>query len=156
MATGRDYMKRSKGQPLGIDADLAITGAVTLDSTLAVTGATTQTGALGVTGALTYDTGLVCTPATIAANGTLAGKGLYVFNGASASINMPLVSTYDGYTITVANQNGTGTCLLVDDATDSAPLIVNGATAASYSLGTLATVRLTAYAAGTCWFGISG
>ncbi len=146
----RDYKWVSNGNEMGIEGAIGITGAVTMDSPLALT------GALDVTGALTYDTGLVCTPTTIAADGTLGGKGLYVFNGASASINMPLVTTYDGYTITVANQNGTGTCLLVDDAADSAELVVSGTAGASYSLGVLETVRLTAYATGTCWFGITG
>jgi len=41
---------------------------------------------------------------------------------------------------------------LTDDATDSAPLIGNGATAGSFLLTPLEVVHLTAYAAGTCWF----
>jgi hypothetical protein len=75
-----------------------------------------------------------------------------VFNGASGAVHLPLVASFDGVTIIVANQNGTGTATLTDDATDSAPLIGNGATGASFLLTPLEVVHLTAYAAGTCWF----
>ena len=153
----RDYKIRQTGGPSpAVDGDWEISKTLTVDGASTLTGAVAAASTMSVAGALTTTGGVIGVPAAIAANGTLAGAGPYIFNGASASVNMPLVASFDGYTIILANQNGTGTCLLVDDATDSAPLIVNGATGASYSLGTLATVQLTAYAAGTCWFGISG
>ena len=151
----RDYKWTSKGQEMGIDGAIGITGAVTLDSTCTITGATTQTGALGVTGALTYNTGLVCTPATIAADGTLAGKGLYIFNGGNGAIHLPLVTTYNGYTVRVTNNNGTGTATLTADAADSAAIVAGADSAGTFLITPYTSITLTAYSAGTIWAGQS-
>ena len=152
----RDYIVRSKGglDP-AIDGNWAVSGDMTVDGATTLTGATTQTGALSVTGALTFSTGLKCVGASIAANGTLAGKGLYVFNGANGNVNLPLVATYDGYIVTVANINGTGTCTIIDNATDSAAIVAGGASGTSLLVTPYTSVTLRAYAAGTVWVGVN-
>jgi len=130
----------TSGMTPGIDGDWAVS------KNLEVDGISTLTGAIIATG------GIIRVPEAIAADGTLAGAGPYVFNGASGAIHMPLVASFDGVTIIVANQNGTGTATLTDDAVDSAPLIGNGATSASFIITPYEVVHLTAYAGGTCWF----
>ena len=150
---GRDYKIRQKGQTPAVDGDWAVSGAMTVDGAVTLTGALTQTGAIGAAALLTYSAGqAVGAAAAIAADGTLGGLGMYVFNGADANINMPLVATNDGLHIIVANQNGTGTATINDDATDSAALVGNGATGASFLLTPLEVIHMTAYSAGTCWF----
>jgi len=145
----RNYKWISAGEEIGVDAPLGITGAVTHDSTLTQTGAATF--AAKVTSAQLPTTA----PAAIAANGTLSTSGVYIFNGADGAVHMPPVATNDGVTYVVANINGTGTATITDDATDSAPLIVDGATGASFLLTPNEVVHLVGYAAGTCWVGIS-
>ena len=152
----RDYKWISKGQELGIDAAVGITGAVTMDSTVTASGAFTASSTSTLTGKVTMAAGMVSSGiGAIAANGTLGTNGVYVFNGADGAIHMPPVATNDGLHIIVVNQNGTGTATITDDATDSAPLIVDGATGASFLLTPLETVHLVGYKTGTCWFGIS-
>lgn len=142
-----NVIRRSAGQ-LVIDAPLAVTGAVAVSSTLAVTGASTLTGAVGVTGLLTHSGGEAFAPAAIAAAGTMTA-GYYVFNGADGAVNLPqVIASANGYQVTVANMNGTGT------ATVTAPVVIFGA--AGSALTRIVTpykeVTFTAYAAGTCWF----
>jgi len=144
-----DWVLRSTGAPVGIDADVEITGAAT------ITGALTQTGAVTVAGDITASTGFARTMNAIAANGTIGNAGYYIFNGADAAIHMPPISGYDGKTIVIACINGTGTATLNDDATDSAALIVSGATGAAFALTPNVVCSLTAYEAGTCWVGVS-
>lgn len=149
----RNYIFTDKGGPTpGVDGDWAVSGAVEIDGASTLTGAVAAASTMSVAGALTATGGVIGVPAAIAANGTLAGAGPYVFNGADGAVHMPLVASFDGVTIIVANQNGTGTATLTDDATDSAPLIGNASSGASFLLTPYEVVHLTAYAAGTCWF----
>jgi len=147
MAT--DWVRKDNAQTIGFDGAVEITGAAT------ITGALTQTGAATVAGDLTASTGFTRTMNAIAANGTVGNAGYYVFNGANANIHMPPIAGYDGKTIVIANINGTGTATLTDDATDSAALVVSGATGASFALTPNVVCSLTAYEAGTCWVGVS-
>jgi len=148
----RDYKIIQKSPQPGVDGDWVVSGAAEIDGASTLTGAVTAGSTMSVAEAITATGGIIGAPTAIAANGTLAGAGPYVFNGANAAIHMPLVASFDGVTIIVANQNGTGTATITDDATDSAALVGNGASETSFLLTPYEVVHLTAYAAGTCWF----
>ena len=145
----RNYIYRSKGQELGIEADVGITGAVTHDSTL------TQTGAATFASTVTSAQLPTVTPGTIAGAGTLSTSGVYVFDGANAAIHLPAVASSNGVTYTIANINGTGTATLTSDATDGAFILV-AANGTNTLIATPYTgITVTGYAAGTCWIGVN-
>jgi len=142
-----NVIKRSAGQlaidaPLAVTGALAVSGAVSCASTLAVTGAPTFTGITTVNGGVAVD------PTVIAGAGTMTA-GYYVFNGANAAVNLPqTIASADGYQVTVANMNGTGT------ATVTAPVVIYGASGSALTriVTPYSEVTFTGYAAGTCWF----
>lgn len=147
----RDYKWISKGQELGIDGAIGITGAVTHDSTLTQTGAATFASTVGVTGVLTA-TGVTTTPTAVSANGTLASSSsVYVFNGADGAVHLPAVASSNGVQFTLSNINGTGTATLTSDATDGAFILVGANGTNTYLVTPDTRVTIVGYAAGTCW-----